>query len=147
MYESQKIYGHERGLSCAFRQWGAQSHCNKLHGYALQVEITFEAEELDDRNWVVDFGGMKQLESTIRTFFDHTTVIAENDPSLESFRRLHDSGVIDLRVMKRVGCEAFAEFVYRLTCKWLAEYDKYNRVKVQKVTIREHGANSATYKE
>ena len=35
MYRSTKTYGNERGLSCAFRQWRADSHCNLIHGYSL----------------------------------------------------------------------------------------------------------------
>ena len=35
MYRSSKTYGHEIGLSAAFRQWRAQSHCRLIHGYAL----------------------------------------------------------------------------------------------------------------
>ncbi|SVB70610.1 uncharacterized protein METZ01_LOCUS223464, partial [marine metagenome] len=29
MYQSTKTYGNEVGLSCCFRQWRADSHCNK----------------------------------------------------------------------------------------------------------------------
>ena len=42
-YVSTKTYGHEVGLSCAFRQHKADSHCAKLHGYALSVKVEFEA--------------------------------------------------------------------------------------------------------
>ena len=52
MYNSTKTYGHDVGLSCSFRQWRAQSHCSKVHGYALSVKFTFAAEKLDERNWV-----------------------------------------------------------------------------------------------
>lgn len=55
---SIKKYGHERGLSAAFRQWRADSHCKFLHGYSLEFEFEFGAHELDERNWVVDFGGI-----------------------------------------------------------------------------------------
>ena len=55
-YYSLKKYGHERGLSAAFRQWRADSHCKFLHGYSLEFEFEFGADELDEKNWVVDFG-------------------------------------------------------------------------------------------
>lgn len=48
-YKSTKLYGHEIGLSAAFRQWRAESHCRFLHGYALAVRFEFEADELDVR--------------------------------------------------------------------------------------------------
>ena len=60
-YESTKTYGNERGLSCCFRQWQADSHCSYLHGYSLGFRFTFETNELDKRNWVYDFGGCKWI--------------------------------------------------------------------------------------
>ena len=34
-YKVEKYFGHDRGYSCAFRQWGAKSDCRLLHGYSL----------------------------------------------------------------------------------------------------------------
>ena len=75
-YYSKKKYGHERGLSAAFRQWGAESHCRFIHGYSLEFEFVFGAHELDENNWVVDFGGLKELELWLRQNFDHKTLVA-----------------------------------------------------------------------
>ena len=49
-YKSTKTHGHAIGLSAAFRQWRADSHCKYLHGYALAVKFVFEAGELDARD-------------------------------------------------------------------------------------------------
>jgi 6-pyruvoyltetrahydropterin/6-carboxytetrahydropterin synthase len=95
-YQSHKTYTHAEGWSCAFRQWKADhSHCHYLHGYALQVELTFEAEALDHRNWVVDFGGLKGLKKVLQSVFDHTTLIAEDDPELGWFEAAHQRGILD----------------------------------------------------
>ena len=57
---STKTYGHEEGLSAVFRQPNAtHSHCSLLHGYSLGFRLVFSAEVLDDKNWVVDFGGLR----------------------------------------------------------------------------------------
>ena len=56
-FYSGKTYTHATGHSCAFRQWRADSHCNLIHGYALQFELQFGSDGLDEKNWVVDFGG------------------------------------------------------------------------------------------
>ena len=59
-YVSTKTYGNDRGLSCCFRQWrSTHSHCSLLHGYSIGIKLMFESETLDDRNWVMDFGGLK----------------------------------------------------------------------------------------
>ena len=90
MYQSIKTYGNERGLSCCFRQHRAHSHCNLLHGYSLGFRFTFEAATLDERNWVYDFGDCKWIKSFLDDTFDHTLVIASDDPELELFKELHE---------------------------------------------------------
>tara|TARA_B100000073_G_scaffold275451_1_gene235459 strand:- start:676 stop:1113 length:438 start_codon:yes stop_codon:yes gene_type:complete len=140
-YQVIKTYGNETGHSCAFRQWRADSHCNLIHGYALGFEVTFESETLDDRNWVIDFGDLGVLKQYLKDTFDHTTVIAEDDPMIQDFIYLKDKELIDLRIMSNVGCEAFAQEVYEF-CR---ERYESQRVKVKSVRVFEHGANSAVF--
>jgi len=140
-YQVIKTYGNETGHSCAFRQWRADSHCRLIHGYALGFEITFEASELDERNWVIDFGDLGVLKQYLKDTFDHTTVIAADDPMYESFIKLSQDGLIDLRVLDNVGCEAFAETVYNFC------YEKFSSkiIEVKSVRVFEHGSNSAVF--
>ena len=59
-YRSTKTYGHNEGLSCCFRQWRAShSHCQQVHGYALAFRFVFATHTLDENNWCLDFGGLK----------------------------------------------------------------------------------------
>ena len=140
-----KKYGHERGLSSAFRQWRADSHCKFLHGYSLEFEFEFGASELDERNWVVDFGGLKDLESWLRNNFDHKTLVASDDPMFSEFEMLNDKGIIDMIVVESTGAEMFAKMAMDYSSKLIA--DKYGkRCWVESVTVREHGANSAKCK-
>ena len=78
-----KSYKRFIGYSTAFRQWKADSHCSYIHGYALCFKVWFEGE-LDDKNWVIDFGCFKRngVKEWLKGWFDHTTVIAEDDPEL-----------------------------------------------------------------
>lgn len=88
-YQSTKTYGTDRGLSCCFRQWKAtHSHCSTLHGYSLGFKFIWESETLDTRNWVFDFGGMKPIKNWLDYMFDHTILVAEDDPALELFKML-----------------------------------------------------------
>ena len=66
-YISSKTYKHLGPV--AYRQWRAESHCNNIHGYALSFYFEFEAETLDARNWVMDFGGLRFLYEYINTIF------------------------------------------------------------------------------
>ena len=143
-YRSIKTYGNERGLSCAFRQWRADSHCNLIHGYSLGFRITFEAAELDERNWVYDFGDCKWIKKYLDEIFDHTLAIAEDDPELIVFKGLEKFDLANVVVMKGVGCEKFAEHVYNYVSPKVYT-DTKGRVSLYSVEVFEHGANSAIY--
>ena len=145
MYRSIKTYGNEVGLSCCFRQWRADSHCNKLHGYSLGFRFTFEAANLDKHNWVYDFGGCKWIKEYLQDNFDHKLVMARDDPILEDeFLYTVLSNIADIRYMDNVGSEKFAESVYNHVGPKIKERTK-GRVSLFRVECFEHGANSASY--
>lgn len=145
VHRSTKTYDHDVGLSATFRQWRADSHCNKLHGYALAVGFVFEAEELDARNWVVDFGGLKEVKAQLVEWFDHKTLVARDDPYAHVFSAMIEAGIADVVWVDAVGCEAFAEMIYRWTSQWMHFKGWSGRVKLVSVEVREHGANSALF--
>ena len=92
-YYSTKTYGHNIGLSAVFRQPKADhSHCHLLHGYSLAFKFTFGCKDLDDKNWAVDFGGLKELKQWLEEQFDHKTVIDSEDPHMEDFYELEKKG-------------------------------------------------------
>jgi len=143
LFESTKII--ELG-SCAFRQWRAtNSHCRFIHGYQLKAKFWFSGTELDDKNWVVDFGSLKDLKKILQSQFDHTLCIAQDDPLLPSFIQLHDNGGCDLRIMEGVGIEKTAEWCFNAADKYIRE-STYDRCWVSKVEVWEHTENSATYR-
>lgn len=144
-FRSTKKYDHNVGLSCCFRQWRAQSHCNKLHGYALAFKFVFETEELDERNWVVDFGSLKSLKGVLEENFDHTTLVAADDPELAWFQEAHERNIIDIVVVPSVGCEKVAEMVFHVAEIWLKDAGYAPRVTLKSVEVSEHSGNSAIY--
>ena len=145
-YQSTKTFGHDLGISCAFRQWRAtHSHCSKIHGYAIAVTLVFEAATLDERNWVMDFGGFKQIKQEIMDTFDHKLVVAADDPMLPEFKRMHQLGVADVVILPKVGCEAFAQFISQAMVEPMIKKEFSDRVKLVSVEVREHGANSAVF--
>jgi len=146
-YQSSKCYGHDLGLSACFRQWRADSHCRLLHGYALSIHLEFEADDLDARNWVVDFGSLKSFKGQLEDTFDHKLLVAEDDPERDSLQHLDAMGLASVVVVPAVGCEAFAKLIYAGAAIWLGDSGYAPRVRMHSVAVREHGANSATYKE
>lgn len=143
-YRSTKAYDHSEGLSCCFRQWRAQSHCRLLHGYALAFRFVFATESLDHNNWCFDFGGLKPVRTWLHEMFDHTTLVAQDDPDLPAFEALRESGLVDLRILPAVGCEAVARHVHDYVSIYVTSQTE-GRVRLESVEVREHGGNSALY--
>ena len=130
--------------SCAFRQPFAKSHCRWLHGYRLQAKFWFGCDELDNNNWVVDFGALKGLRKKLENQFDHTTCVAKTDPALPYFQDLASEDVCDLRIMDGVGIEKFAEGCFDISDHLVGGMTK-NRCWVDRVEVFEHENNSAAY--
>ena len=151
-YQSTKIFD---GFSCCFRQWRAETtHCRFLHGYGISFRVTFQGE-LDDRNWVWDFGGMKRAKTLIDGkepkawmdwMFDHTVIVAKDDPEIASFRALNEAEVIQLREVEATGAEKFAKFLFDKLNNFVKNETK-NRVRVTQVEFMEHYKNTAKYSE
>jgi 6-pyruvoyltetrahydropterin/6-carboxytetrahydropterin synthase len=151
-FQSTKIFD---GYSTVFRQWRAEgTHCKFLHGYGISFKIVFEGD-LDERNWVWDFGGMKRAKTTIDGMnpkawmdymFDHTFLVAEDDPFLESFKKMDEAGVAQIRILPATGAEQFAKYIYDKVNTFVLE-ETNNRVRVVSVEFKEHNKNSAIYGE
>lgn len=136
VYRSSKLFN---GYSTCFRQWRAESHCKYIHGYSLQFKCIFEGD-LDERNWVKDFGCFGDIKKQLTYLFDHTMIVAKDDPLLNQFIAMHDDGIIQIRVLDHVGCEMFAKTVYEMFSKYDDE-----RVKIRRVICIENQKNSASY--
>ena len=151
-FQSTKVFD---GYSTVFRQWRAEgTHCRFLHGYGISFKIIFEGD-LDERNWVWDFGGMKRAKNTIGGMnpkawmdymFDHTTIIAMDDPSLKLFREMQNKGLIQLRIIPATGAEQFAKYIYETISEFI-KTETEGRVRVVSVEFKEHNKNSAIYGE
>lgn len=145
IYRSTKSYDHSEGLSCCFRQWrAAHSHCRLLHGYALAFKFVFATHELDERNWCFDFGGLKPVKEWLKHMYDHTLLVAEDDPELARLEALGTADLVDLRIVPAVGCEATAKQVYDHVSDFV-DRESGSRVWLESVEVREHGGNSAIY--
>ena len=149
-FVSTKVFD---GFSTVFRQHKATTtHCQYLHGYGVSFQIWFEGE-LDDRNWVWDFGGMKRAKGKIDGkspkewfdfMFDHTMLIAADDPFAKAFDEMGKSGVAQVRIVPATGAEKFAELIYQKVAPFILE-ETEGRVSVIRVEFSEHAKNSAIY--
>lgn len=154
MYISTKIFDN---FSIALRQHKAQhSHCQLLHGYAFEFKVWFASNEseidkqLDDMNWIVDFGGFKAapigngLKDWMNLMFDHTTLIEKDDPNLDIFQQMEQMSILKLHVLDKIGAESLAKLVFDKMNDVLSKTDA-GRCRVVKVECMENNKNSGIF--
>jgi 6-pyruvoyltetrahydropterin/6-carboxytetrahydropterin synthase len=157
-YQSTKLFDN---YSVAIRQWKAQhSHCQLLHGYALEFKVWFESieedidKQLDEMNWIMDYGGFKSIDATptpgnglkdwMDSMWDHTTLIEKDDPYLPLFEEMHSGNICKLVIMDKIGAESAAKLTFDKFNERLAKTGG-GRVKVVKVECWEAPKNSSIY--
>ena len=145
-FQSTKVFD---GYSVAIRQHkAAHSHCSLLHGYDIYFKIWFEADSLDEMNWIADFGSFKRngLKDWMSEMWDHTTLIEEDDPMRAWFEEAVYYKIAKVHFLPKMGCESLAKMVY----------DKFNdtfskqeggRLRIVRVECFEHERNSAIYEK
>jgi 6-pyruvoyltetrahydropterin/6-carboxytetrahydropterin synthase len=161
-YYSTKTYGPTEGFAVCYRQWRADRKsgkpdgtvysrdevpgCNALHGYALSFHFEFECETLDRRNWVADFGSFRTFKEFLKENFDHTMLVAQDDPHFEVFENLHNLGLAKMVVVEATGCEALSKFLYDyLNEIWMPENYPNSGIRCSRVEVRETPSNMAGY--
>ena len=141
-YRSTKTYSNLGPV--AYRQWRADSHCAKIHGYSLSFHFEFECETLDVRNWTIDFGGLRPLKDLLEDWFDHTLLVAADDPNRADLLKLGELGLAKITEVEKTGCEGIAEFLYEyINTIFLKNIGEADRVWCVKVEVRETPSNMA----
>ncbi|MEU6331250.1 6-carboxytetrahydropterin synthase [Streptomyces sp. NPDC047049] len=133
-------------LPCTHRSWAHDGKCAFLHGYERSFEIEFGCTELEPKTgFVVDFGDLKEVRALLQRQFDHTTLIAADDPYRDLFEELGRSGVIDLRIMDHTGMEGAAAWVHDQVNR-LVHNRTVGRVCVLRVVARESRKNAVVFR-
>lgn len=150
-YTSTKEYVD--AFPCAYRQWKADDKpgsipgCNKIHGYAFSMKFYFGSNDLDIRNWVVDYGSLRGLKETLQEQFDHTLLCSEDDPHLDWYKEAENRGIAKVIVLPKLGCESLADMLYTyVNTVFIPETfgsGEAERVWCYKVCVRETQSNVA----
>ncbi len=132
------------GFPCTHRQWRAESHCRFVHGYSREFYFEFACHQMTKEQWVVDFGGLKEVKAWLEYMFDHTFLVSQDDPYLETFKKLDSEGIIQMRILPNAGMEGTAQFVYEQMNPIVKKITD-NRAWITKVEVRENDKNSAIF--
>ena len=141
-YVSTKTYKQLGPVS--YRQWRADSNCRLVHGYALSFHFEFGSNQLDVRNWNVDFGSLRSFKDKLEEWFDHTLLVATDDPHRDALLNLGKIGIAKITEVEKTGCEGLADFLYSYVNEiWLPDNGYAPRVWCTRVEVRETDANMA----
>ena len=143
-FKSSKRFGP---ITTGHRQWRDKGHCSYVHGYGRYVRLTFEATELDERGWVMDFGDLRGVKNWIEDEWDHRTLIAADDPVIPELKTLEKVGGINLNILPEgylPGIEESCRYLYD-NLNPMIQQKTNNRVELTRIEIWETERNQGEY--
>lgn len=152
-YKHTSTKEYADAFPCAYRQWRASDKpngkpgCNCVHGYSFSMKFYFGTNDLDVRRWAMDYGGLSELKKILETQFDHTLLVAEDDPHLDWYKEAEKRGIARLTILPNLGCESLADMLYKYVngvyIPDLLGQAEADRLWCYKVEVRETQANMA----
>ena len=107
------------------------------------IEVEFGCDKLDERGFVVDFGGLGFLKAWIAEHLDHACLFAKEDPLreqlLKDYPKLFRPLVID-----SVSTEGIAKFLFE-TFDPMVRKETGGRAWVRQIILHEDTKNKASY--
>jgi 6-pyruvoyltetrahydropterin/6-carboxytetrahydropterin synthase len=132
------------GLPCCQRVWTGTGKQAFLHGYERTFEIEFACAETEPGSGlVVNNECIKTIRAALRFQFDHTTLVAADDPQRDLFELMAINGVIDLRIMDNTGTQCCAAWVFD-TAERIVGPATQGRVWVSRIEARQSRNNIVT---
>lgn len=152
-------------VSTAHRNWRAKANPNRdsrkcayIHGYTKTFTFVFGCSELDQHQWVEDYGTssvegkkrtMTQIKEFIKEDLDHGVTTDNQDPMLTELVRMHELELIKLIVIpvengQSGSVEGLCRYLYNRFDPLLRE-ESNGRAWIESVTVSEHQNNSSTY--
>jgi 6-pyruvoyltetrahydropterin/6-carboxytetrahydropterin synthase len=133
-----------RDIPLSHRQPLHSGRCSRLHGHSWAMTLTFEAKELDDNGFVIDFGDLHFLKDWIDLNLDHATALKKTEPLRQECEKLEEMGLLKIFWVDGASCEGIAQFLYHTFQPMIEEKTK-GRVRLQSLRLEEDSKNSATY--
>jgi len=140
MFTCRKIYAD---IPFAHRQFRHDGRCAFIHGHNWAIEVEFACTKLDERGFVVDFGGLGFLKKWIDENLDHACLFAEADPERVALLKNHPKLFKPL-VIDSVSTEGIAKFLFE-TFEPMVRRELGDRAWVQQIILHEDTKNSARY--
>ncbi len=126
------------------RQPHHHGHCACIHGHNWEIKVTFQAADLDEHGFVVDFGELHYLKDWIDEHLDHACAFSSTDPQRQKIEELVGLGLIKPLWIENVSCEGFAKYLFE-TFDPMVRENTGGRVQVVSIELFEDSRNSVLY--
>ena len=73
---------------CAHRQYRHEGNCHLIHGYSRSFHFVFGIKTFSKEGFAVDYGDLDELKAHLDYMYDHTLVVDEEDPYMDTFKEL-----------------------------------------------------------
>jgi 6-pyruvoyltetrahydropterin/6-carboxytetrahydropterin synthase len=133
-----------RDIPLSHRQPLHSGRCSRLHGHSWAITLTFEAQELDENGFIIDFGDLHFIKDWIDLNLDHATALKKSDPMREECEKLEEMGLLKILWLDSASCEGIAQFLYHIFQPMIEEKTQ-DRVRLQSLLLEEDSKNSATF--
>lgn len=132
-------------VECIYRYWRATDGSRYLQQYSFQTKIVLECRNLDNHQMVIPKGEslFSEIDHMLTLVFRGKVIVAEDDPMLNQFKMMVDSGLCRLSVLPDVGLEKIAEGIYNHVKVILHNQDVINRMDVRSVEVDDGEINIA----
>lgn len=131
-------------LKAAHRQWRHEGHCSGIHGENWTITLVVGCLALDERGFVIDFGGMKEIRDWLHNNFDHTLLLDEDDPALPMLQKIQEhTHIAKIVVLPSASAEGIGRYVLQ-NVDAMIRFMTGNRCYLVKVVVNEDEKNTAT---
>lgn len=126
-----------------FRYWRSEDDERLLSVYKFNVKIVLECHQLDNQQMVIPKGDyiFNEIDVMLSLIFRDKVIVAEDDPKLNLFKTMSDSGMIKLMVLPDVGLEKIAEGIYNHVNVILVNQELISRIDIRSVEIEDGDVN------
>jgi len=140
MFTCTKVY---RDVPFAHRQHRHNGNCSFIHGHNWGIGLEFGCKQLDERGFVVDFGGLAYIKTWIDQNLDHACLLAADDPEREALLKSHHKLFKSL-IVPSASTEGIAQFLFNILDPMVRK-ESQGRAWLIAVHLYEDSKNSARY--
>mgnify|MGYP001330313523 CR=1 FL=1 len=141
MYTCSKTYSD---IPFAHRQYRHVDLCNLIHGHNWSFTFTFGCTELDEKEFVVDFGALGFLKDWLVEQFDHAFVYGIDDEACKQML-VEFPDLFKAIEINAPSTEGVARYVFDQSLPMI--HDAFGeRVSLISVSVSEDSKNSAEYR-